>query len=182
MLEYHGAVPLSRTAERSLRAVPRRAEEGPGGAFGTLHVNTIEAGSPRRIQIVGDRALLELTGDDLTITRFTPALGAARREITEKFGEPAFSSEQVTLPPAPAFGEGHALVHRNFYEAIVNNGSPRCDGASGRMSLELANAITLSSCTQRAVTLPLDRQAYSALLADLRAGNRSIPGAIHADI
>jgi UDP-N-acetyl-2-amino-2-deoxyglucuronate dehydrogenase len=156
--------------------------EYPGGALGTLHVNTVEAGSPRHIQLVGDRALLDLTGDDLTITRFAPALSAARREIAEKFGEPASSSERIALPPSPAFGEGHALVHRDFFEAIVNGGGPRCDGASGRMSLELANAITLSSCTQRAVRLPLDRQAYGALLAELRAGTRAIPGAIHADI
>jgi UDP-N-acetyl-2-amino-2-deoxyglucuronate dehydrogenase len=156
--------------------------EYPGGAYGMLHVNTVEAGSPRHIQIVGDWAILELTGDDLTITRFSPPLNAARREIAEKFGEPASSSERANLPSAPAFGEGHALVHRDFYEAIVNGCSPRCDGASGRMSLELANAIILSSCMQSAVSLPLDRQAYSALLAELRAGKRTIPGAIHADI
>jgi hypothetical protein len=36
------------------------------------------------------------------------------------------------------------------------------------MALELANAITLSSYTDRAVTLPVDRAAYGALLAELR--------------
>ena len=42
------------------------------------------------------------------------------------------------------------------------------------MSLELANAITLSSYDERAVKLPLDRAAYAALLADLKAGRRPI--------
>jgi hypothetical protein len=40
------------------------------------------------------------------------------------------------------------------------------------MSLELANAITLSSYTERPVALPLDRDAYSELLARLRQGDK----------
>jgi predicted dehydrogenase len=148
-----------------------------GGAFGTLHVSTVEAGSPRHIRIVGERALLSLVGDDLTIARFSPDLATYRHESAEMFGEPAAASERVVLPPAPAFGTGHTLVHRDLYAAIAGGGTPRCDGVSARMSLELANAITLSSCTRRPVTLPLDRQAYSTLLADLRSGRRAIAGA-----
>jgi predicted dehydrogenase len=153
----------------------------PGGARGYVHVSTVEAGTPRRLQLVGDRAILDLTGGDLVVTRFSPALSVCRRESTEMFGEPTCSAERIPLPPAPAFGEGHALVHRDFYDAIVGLGIPRCDGASARLSLELANAMTLSSCTQQPVRLPLDRQAYSAMLAELRAGTRTIPGAVKRD-
>ncbi len=42
------------------------------------------------------------------------------------------------------------------------------------MSLELANAITLSSHSGRAVDLPIDRGAYSELLASLRAGDGQV--------
>jgi predicted dehydrogenase len=148
------------------------------GACGTVHVSTIEAGAKRHIQLVGDQAMLDLTGDDLTVTRFSPSLSAYRRESPEMFGKPESTVERMVLPPAPAFGDGHVLVHRDFYQAIVTGGEPRCDGPSGRMSLELANAIILSACMQSAVRLPLDRQAYSALLADLRGGKRAIPGAV----
>ena len=41
-------------------------------------------------------------------------------------------------------------------------------GCDGIMALELANAITLSSHAERAVTLPIDRAEYSALLKRLR--------------
>ena len=154
--------------------------EYAGGALGMLHVNTVEAGTPRRIQIVGDRATLDLTGDDLVVTQFSPALSTFRRESTQMFGKPATSVHHIDLPPKPPMGEGHALAHRDFYQAIVGRGIPRCSGASGRMSLELANAIVLASCTQSAVHLPLDRQAYTALLDELRAGMRTIPGAVSA--
>jgi predicted dehydrogenase len=152
------------------------------GAFGSVHVSTVEAGTPRHLQLVGDQAMLDLTGDDLTITRFSPALGTYRRESAEMFGKPESTTERMALAPTPPFGEGHKMVHRDLYEAVVTEGNPRCDGASGRMSLELANAIILSACTQSAVRLPLDRPAYSALLADLRAGERAIPGAVRADV
>jgi predicted dehydrogenase len=156
--------------------------EYPDGAVGTVHVSTVEAGTSRHIQLVGDRAVLDLAGDDLTISRFSPALGTYRRESTEMFGRPASATERLVLPPTPAFGEGHVLVHRDFYQAIVTGSDPRCDGTSGRMSLELANAILLSACMERAVRLPLDRQAYSALLADLQAGKRAIRGAVRANV
>lgn len=150
------------------------------GALGTLHVSTVEAGSPRRIHIVGDRASLELVGNALTITRFFPALSTYRRQSTEMFGKPATTSEQVVLPPPLAQDAGHLAVHRDLQQAITSSRTPRCDGPSGRLSLELANAIILSSCTQQAVQLPLDRAAYSNVLADLRAGKRVIVGAMRA--
>jgi hypothetical protein len=42
-------------------------------------------------------------------------------------------------------------------------------------SLELANAIVLSTHTGHAVPLPVDRDAYAALLADLRSGKAKTP-------
>jgi hypothetical protein len=41
------------------------------------------------------------------------------------------------------------------------------------MSLELANAFILSSHAECAVTVPVERAAYSALLEQLRAGVKS---------
>jgi predicted dehydrogenase len=149
-----------------------------GGAVGFVHVSTVEAGTPRHLQLVGDRATLDLTEDELTITQFTPALSTYRRESPELFGEPAAVTRRIDVPPSLSFGEGHARAHRDFYDAILGGGTPRCPGSSGRMSLELANAITLSSCMGRTVPLPLDRQAYSTLLTDLRAGRQRIQGAV----
>jgi hypothetical protein len=48
------------------------------------------------------------------------------------------------------------------------------DGAEGRMSLELANAMIYSSHTRDEVELPLDRQRYTALLEDLRARHATL--------
>ncbi len=150
------------------------------GAPGMLQVSTVEAGAPRRIHIVGDRASLELVGDTLTITRFAPALSTYRRESPEMWSTPAITSEAIALAGPLAAAEGHLAVHNDLRQAITTGRAPRCDGASGRLSLELANAIVLSSCVRQSVSLPLDRGAYREVLADLRSGQRTIPGAVRA--
>ena len=86
---------------------------------------------------------------------------------TEMFGKPETSRETQDIADTSG---AHLAVYRDFKAALREGRQPRCNGREGIMSLELANAITLSSYTDRAVTLPLDRAAYSELLADLQAG------------
>ncbi|MBA3943293.1 MAG: Gfo/Idh/MocA family oxidoreductase [Herpetosiphonaceae bacterium] len=143
--------------------------EYPNGAPGYFTASTVEAGSKRRLHIVGDCGSIELTGDQLTVTTFTPSLKEFLVSTPELFAEPDNSRETMTLP---GDGGGHLAVHRDLYRSIIEGHSPRCDGRQGLMSLELANAIVLSSYTERPVTLPLDRSAYADLLADLQAGRR----------
>jgi hypothetical protein len=86
------------------------------------------------------------------------------------YSAPKSSVEKVNLPPGD--GGGHLAVYRDLQSAIATGGRPRADGREGLLSLELANAIIFSSYADRAVSLPLDRAAYTALLDDLRAGRR----------
>lgn len=142
--------------------------EYPSGAPGYLHINTIEAGTQQRLQIVGDKAVLDLSGDHLTVTRIAEPLSVYRATNQNFFDVPGTRSELVELPEGD--GGGHLAVHRDLIGAITEGRAPRCDGQEARMSLELANAIIFSSFADRAVTLPLDRTAYSGLLAELRTG------------
>jgi UDP-N-acetyl-2-amino-2-deoxyglucuronate dehydrogenase len=139
--------------------------EYANGAPGYLCMSTVEAGA-RRLQIVGERAALELAGQQLTITRFTPAMLDQLRDSPQPFEAPRSAVETITLP---GDGGGHLAVYRDLATAIAMGGQPRADGAEGRQSLELANAIIFSSYAERAVDLPLDRAAYDALLAELQA-------------
>lgn len=149
----------------------------PNGAPGYIEVSTVEAGTPPQLQIIGNRMALEFVGQTLTIRRFVPSLAEFSATSPEKFARPEIV-EETFQPPAgvPPGGEGHLAVHRDLREAILTGRKPRCDGRGALASLELANAVTLSSFTGQAVTLPLDRAAYTTLLADLRAGQVKIPG------
>jgi predicted dehydrogenase len=148
--------------------------EYPNGAPGYLHVNTIEAGSQRRISIVGDRATIELAGDRLTIGRFDEPLSSFRATNPEMFSAPGVTTETIDLPAGD--GGGHLAIYRDLQAALCEGRRPHIDGREGRMSLELANAIILSSNTQRAIELPVDRAEYDELLGKLRRGAPSERG------
>src|SRR5436190_11327907 len=81
-------------------------------------------------------------------------------------------AEEVVL----AAGRGdHLDVHEDFAGAIRSGRAPHVPARDAIWSLELANAIVLSTHTGQAVPLPVDRDAYAALLADLRSGRAKTP-------
>ena len=143
--------------------------EFANGAPGYLYTTTVEAGAPQYLQIVGDRAALELHGAQLTISRFEPPLSTFRSTSPELFAQPHMHIERPVLPSG---GGDHLAVYQDLEQALRTGRRPRADGRAGRMSLELANAIILSSHSGSAVTLPLDRAAYAALLAELKEQHR----------
>jgi UDP-N-acetyl-2-amino-2-deoxyglucuronate dehydrogenase len=144
--------------------------EYPEGGSGYLQINTLETGK-RRLEIVGDRTALELTEAQLTIHRFKPGLSEFRTTSQEMWAAPGIESETLDLP---GDGGGHLAVYRDLQAAIIEKRRPRCDARDALMSLELANAIILSSFIESAVTLPLDRAAYNNLLSELKNGQRSL--------
>src|SRR5205823_2000282 len=83
----------------------------------------------------------------------------------EPFAKPAL---HVASVEHDAGGGDHAAIYANFVAAIEHGEPLVADGAEGRKSLELANAMIYSSHTDEQVELPLDRQAYGWLLKSLR--------------
>lgn len=138
--------------------------EFDAGALGYVSVSTVEAGARRRLEVVGERGRLDIDGDRLVLTRFEPSLDRHIAECRGPFDLPAARQE----PPEALAGGRHVDVYRDLVRAVREGRPPRSDGESARMSLELANAITLSSHRERPVDLPLDRAAYSDLLSGLR--------------
>ena len=135
-----------------------------GGAVGTLAVSTLEPGV-QRIELVGDRGRIEIVGESLVFERFEPPISEHLTSATEMFAAPERVAEIVELPP----GRGdHRDVHADFAAAVLEGREPRVPARDALWSLELANAIVLSTHEQRAVPLPVDRDAYAALLAQLR--------------
>jgi predicted dehydrogenase len=148
--------------------------EWSNGALGTLLVSTAQAGEPERFEIGGTRGILRLTrgGLELFEADADTDLRAFLAESPEPFGKPSFSPTDVPLEP----GSGdHAAIYANFVRAIRHGEPLVADGAQGRLSLELANALIYSSVTGQQISLPLDRAEYSRVLAGLRAGATPAP-------
>ena len=65
-------------------------------------------------------------------------------------------------------------AHRNFAAAVLDGATPAVDAESGTRSVELANAIYLSSVEDRTVELPLERGAYLPVFEALVDGGVTI--------
>lgn len=140
--------------------------EWPSGTLGSLHISTAEAGRPERLEVVGTRGYLNLVGTQLEVQAFDDDLEATIAQHQHPFHSP--TTEPVAVPLGPDVGD-HAAVYKNLHAAISGTEPLMADGREGRMSLELANAMILSSFTKSEVELPLDREKYAGLLSDLKA-------------
>jgi len=143
--------------------------EWPNDALGTLLVSTAQAGEPERLEIAGTRGILQLSRGGVRLLEADTDLHSFLAESPDPFGQLAMQPTHVAVES----GRGeHSDIYANFLDAIQNGAQLVADGEEGRMSLELANALIYSSHTGEAVSLPLDRPAYSSLLDELRAGVR----------
>lgn len=145
--------------------------EGSDGSLWSVHVSTAETGQPQRLEITGTAGRLQIAGGELTHHRFDTDVREHIRTNPERMAPVGMHEVAVDL----AAGTGdHAAVYRDLHRALRTGTPVACDGRQARDSLELANAIIYSGQTGEQVRLPLDLDAYAALLDELRAGsNRS---------
>ncbi|CAN5885050.1 Gfo/Idh/MocA family oxidoreductase [soil metagenome] len=145
--------------------------EWGSGTLGSLHVSTAETGRPERLEMVGTRGYMQLKDGALSLELFETDFATFATNSADGFAKPASRAEVVSLEA----GEGnHAAIYENLHAAILHGAPLVADGVQGRMSLELANAMTLSSHTRSEVELPLDVQRYGALLEDLKVRGRVV--------
>ena len=142
--------------------------EYDNGATGYFYVSTCEVG-PRIVEIVGDKGKLRLDGAKLSFCRFGAGVMAFNEENTAMWGKPG--TEQVELD-IEEVEHGHGVVIRNFARAILFGEERVTPGEVGLKSLELANAIILSSYKGEPVDLPVDREAYEELIESLKADSK----------
>jgi predicted dehydrogenase len=139
------------------------------GATGYLHVSTAEAGPREEIEIVGTGGILKIGMGTLKFNEYDADVAEFLSTTPEVWAKPSSHPAELALEE----GKGdHPAVYRNFHAAITAGAPLGADGESAAMSLEVANAMILSSKTHAEVRLPVDRAQYGALLAGLKAGRK----------
>lgn len=142
------------------------------GGVAQLAFSTAEP-TPLRIELIGDRARLELTYDTLTITEWSPSLEQHIADEPTVSNPPEARRREVPLRPYGGDAAGHLELHRDVAKALREGRTPRVDAASVLPSVELANAIVLSAERGGAsVDLPLERNAFTELLEAKRGAIR----------
>jgi predicted dehydrogenase len=121
--------------------------EFSNGAVGTLEATTsVYPGYPRR---------LELTSSEGTIIVEHDRIIAAdlREPLDDPADREAGNSNASSTSPVVTDVRGHRKILEDFVQAVETNARPLCDGAEGRRSVELVQAIYESSRTGQPVTL-----------------------------
>ena len=139
------------------------------GASGVFITTTGEAPGTNRLEIVGERGKLVYEHDRLAFTRNEVEMSAFSRTTKQGFATPP--TWEVNIPIS-GHGEQHVGVLRNFADAVLDGTALIAPAAEGIRSVELANAMLLSTFTGQTVTLPMDGAVYQQWLDKLASGSK----------
>jgi predicted dehydrogenase len=140
--------------------------EYPDGKTGAFITSTGEAPGTNRLEVTGERGRLVVEGGKFEFLRNEIPTSEFSRRTKEKFQAPPRQLVPVDLPEGT--GEQHVGILKNFTNAILRGEPLLAPAAEGLHSVELANAILMSSIEGRTVELPLSAPRYSKLLEGLK--------------
>jgi UDP-N-acetyl-2-amino-2-deoxyglucuronate dehydrogenase len=124
--------------------------EFASGALGTIEATTAAyPGYARRLELTGSNGTAILDGDALVAVDLRERSGATG---PHEDAPPHASPENVASPVVSDVG-AHRAVFDDFIRAMRTGGRPCCDGAEGRRSVEVIEAIYRASTTGAPVTL-----------------------------
>ncbi|MEM1165005.1 MAG: Gfo/Idh/MocA family oxidoreductase [Planctomycetota bacterium] len=146
-------------------------EDGTTGVFITT---TGEAPGTNRLEVVGEHGKVVLEGSELRFTRNAQPTTEFSRTSPERFGAPATTDISYRFNTN---GPQHAGILQNFADAILDGAPLIAPGVEGIRSVELANAMLLSSLEGETVALPLDGERFLARFDPLVRGSCYDPSA-----
>lgn len=140
------------------------------GMTGVFIASTGEAPGTNRLEVMGERGRVVIEGAKFEFLRNDVPASEFSRRTKEKFAAPPCKPVAVKVPPGT--GEQHVGILKNFTSAILRGEELLAPAAEGVHSVELANAILMSSMEDRTVHLPLSAPRYAKLLAELKKNTR----------
>jgi len=148
--------------------------EYPNGAHGYLYAGVNDAPQVTRLELCGDKGKILIESTDwqeegVKFWEIKPPLSTFTAESKDMWAAPEAKLVEVPLPKRE---QGHIAVTRNFCRAILFGEKLVTPGAEGIWSLELANAMILSSYRKKTVRLPVKRSEYEQLLDELKAKSK----------
>jgi len=137
--------------------------EYPDGATGTFITSTGEAPGTNRLEIAAERGRLVLEDQRILWNRNQVPTSEFSRTSLSGYATPPLWNIEI---PVRGEGEQHNGVLRNFVEAVLDGAPLIAPAEEGIHSVELANAMLMSSLLDKTIALPLDSAAYEALLRE----------------
>jgi predicted dehydrogenase len=142
--------------------------EYPNGATGVFVTSTADAPGTNRLEVTADRGKVVVEDGQLSYWRLRVPERQFNREFKGGFGEPESWKVEV---PVVGTSPGHSGITRDWVSAIRTGAPLIAPGVEGIRSLELSNAMYLSSWLDSWVTLPVDEELYHAKLQEKIQGS-----------
>jgi len=142
--------------------------EYDNGCQGVFVASTGEAPGENRLSLACDRGLLVVERDGLRFARTEVPVAEFSRTTDERFKMP---DTRDLWFPCEGRGEQHPGILKNFASDILDGDALIAPAVEGIHSVELANAMLLSSLKHRRQSLPIDAAEYEEELE--RLVNRS---------
>ena len=130
--------------------------EFPNGATGVFVTSTADAPGTNRFEITGTRGRLVCEGGKLTFDQ----LAIDEREFcrtARAFVDPEYKTFEV---PTDGRNDQHVGILNNFANAILGIEPLFVQGEEGINSVQMMNAMILSTWLDKTVTLPIDDDLY----------------------
>jgi predicted dehydrogenase len=140
--------------------------EYKNGTTGVFITSTGETPGTNRLEVTGEQGRLVMENGKLTYTRNEVKMGEFSRTTNESFGRPATWNVEI---PVTQRGEQHVGILKNFTNAILHGEKLLAPAPEGIHSVELGNAILMSSLLGETVDVPLNGAKFEKILKKLVA-------------
>jgi predicted dehydrogenase len=144
--------------------------EYANGATGVFITTTGEAPGTNRLEVAGEKGRVVYENDALVFTRNREPMSRFSRTTRELFGRPGLLAEKRFTFNGQ--GGQHVALLQNFADAIGRGRPLIAPAVEGIHSVELANAMLLSTWMDRTISLPMDGALYERWLGRKIAASR----------
>ena len=155
------------------------------GATAVFITSTGEAPGTNRLEVAAENGRLVFEDDRLSFIRNETPMTEFSKNAAKAFDMPATEEIRYTFRD---HGGQHVEMLQNFIDAILDGKPLIAPAPEGIHSVELANAIVLSSEQNQTIELPLDAAAYEKFLqgkiatSRFKRGAKRAPGVITGDL
>jgi predicted dehydrogenase len=133
------------------------------GTTGVFITSTGEAPGTNRLEVAAERGRVILEDGKISFTRNEIPMSQFCQTSPDGFKAPP--TWEIAIP-VPDRGTQHNGIMRNFVEAILDGAPLLAPAQEGIHSVELANAMLLSSFANETISLPLDAARYETVLKE----------------
>ena len=131
------------------------------GATGSFVGSTGEAPGVNRFDIIGDKGSLYFNAGNLTLIENNQSSTQFNKQTDDMFGMPETKTTELS---GSHVVNQHAVIMNNFIRSILDNEPLIANAEDGLCSLDIANAMLMSTWQNNDITMPINRGKYQQLL------------------